>query len=146
MTAKILITGGTGHLGTTLARRAAAAGWSATGTYFTQPSTTAGERLDIRDPAAVREVIQRVRPDVVVHTAAGRDDWRVIADGAAHVALASAALGVRLVHVSSDAVFSGADVEYDEAALPDPVYPYGAAKAAGETAVRAIAPGAAVVR
>jgi len=43
-------------------------------------------------------------------------------------------------------VFSGRDVHYDESAPPDPVYPYGAAKAAAETAVRAIAPAAAVVR
>ncbi len=146
MTGRILITGGTGHLGSTLARRAAATGWSAVGTYFTKPTDTAGERLDIRDPAAVHETLRRVRPDVVVHTAAGREDWCVIADGAAHVALAAAALGARLVHVSSDAVFSGRDVDYDETALPDPVYPYGAAKAAAETAVRAVAPGAAVVR
>ena len=94
----------------------------------------------------MRELIQRVRPDVVIHTAAGRDDWRAMADGAAHMALAAAALQVRLVHVSSDAVYSGREVDYDEAALPDPVYRYGAAKAAAETAVRAIDPTAAVVR
>lgn len=147
MTGKILITGGTGYLGTSLVRRAAAAGWSAVGTYFTRSSETADERLDVRDPAAVHRTLRRVRPDVVVHTAAGREDWRAIADGTAHVAVAAAALGgVRLVHVSSDAVFSGKAVDYDETALPDPVYPYGAAKAAAETAVKAVAPDAAVVR
>jgi len=82
----------------------------------------------------------------VIHTAAGRGDWRVIADGAAHVAVASAALGSRLVHVSSDAVFSGREVEYDESAPPDPLYRYGAAKAAAETAIAAVDPAAAVVR
>lgn len=55
-------------------------------------------------------------------------------------------MGARLVHVSSDAVFSGRTGEYDEAAQPDPVYQYGAAKAAAETAVRAVDPGAAVIR
>jgi dTDP-4-dehydrorhamnose reductase len=54
---------------------------------------------------------------------------------------------VRLVHVSSDAIFSGrAGREYTESDEPDPIYPYGAAKAAAETAVRAIDPFAAVVR
>jgi dTDP-4-dehydrorhamnose reductase len=129
-----------------LTKRAAAAGWSVVGTYFTAPTDTADEELDIRDPTAVRRTMQRVRPEVVVHTAAGREDWRVIADGAAHVAMAVAASGARLVHVSSDAVFSGKAVDYDETALPDPVYPYGAAKAAAETAVRAITPAATVVR
>jgi dTDP-4-dehydrorhamnose reductase len=103
-------------------------------------------RLDVRDPKAVREALERTRPDAVIHTAAGRDDWRAMADGAAHVALAAVALGIWLVHVSSDAVFSGREVHYDETALPDPVYRYGAAKAAAETAVRAIDPTAAVVR
>jgi len=133
-------------LGSRTAERATAAGWSAVGTYFSSPLEAACEQLDVRDPAAVREVIERVRPDVVIHTAADRDDWRVMADGAAHVAVATAAVGVRLVHVSSDAVFSGKEIEYDESALPDPVYRYGAAKAAAETAVRAVHPGAAVVR
>lgn len=50
------------------------------------------------------------------------------------------------MHVSSDAIFSGADVHYDESALPDPVTPYGAAKAAAETAVCLLHPGAAVAR
>lgn len=146
MSDRVLITGATGHLGSRVAERAAAGGWSVVGTHFRTATPTTGERLDVRDPGAVRELIRRVRPDVVIHTAAGRDDWRVMADGAAHVAVAATAAGARLVHVSSDAVFSGRDVDYDESASPDPVYPYGAAKAAAETAVRAVDPTAAVVR
>ncbi|MFC6566677.1 sugar nucleotide-binding protein [Actinoplanes utahensis] len=122
--------------------RAAVAGFEAVGASLAASPV----RLDIRDAADVRRVVAAVRPDAIVHTAAGRDrhDWPATADGAAHVALAAA--GIRLVHVSSDAVFSGTLGEYDEDALPDPVYAYGAAKAAAETAVRAIAPGAAIVR
>jgi nucleoside-diphosphate-sugar epimerase len=85
-------------------------------------------------------------PDAVIHTATARDDWRITANGAAHVAVATAAAGVRLVPVSGDAVFSGRHGDDDETAQPDPMYPYGAAKAAAETAVRAVAPGTAVVR
>src|SRR5690348_4449219 len=122
MTRRILVVGATGHLGHRIAARGVDAGWSVIGTFFTAPGETAGEQLDVRDSGAVRKLIQRVRPTVVIHTSAGRDDWRIIADGAAHVAAAAAALGARLVHVSSDAVFSGRDVDYDETALPDPVY------------------------
>ncbi len=50
------------------------------------------------------------------------------------------------MHVSSDVVFSGAAPSYDEASPPDPVTPYGAAKAAAETAVKGIAPGAVIAR
>ncbi|MEU7908933.1 sugar nucleotide-binding protein [Actinoplanes sp. NPDC049118] len=145
MTKRILITGATGHLGSRIAVRAAT-GWSAVGTCFSSPDRQGNEWLDVRDPAAVRDLIERVRPDAVIHTATGRDDWRVMADGAAHVAVATAAMNVRLIHVSSDAIFSGDAVDYDESALPDPVYRYGAAKAAAETAVLAVCPDAAVVR
>jgi dTDP-4-dehydrorhamnose reductase len=142
------VTGASGLLGRRVAARATAAGWTVAGTYFTQPAEMADERLDIRDPAAVRDFVDRVSPEVLVHTATSRDrsDWSTVADGAAHVAVVAAAAGVRLVHVSSDAVFSGRDVDYDERAMPDPVNRYGAAKAAAETAVRAAAPDAAVVR
>jgi dTDP-4-dehydrorhamnose reductase len=128
--------------------RATGAGWYPVGTYLRQPADLADVRMDLRDPHSVRRVLADVRPDAVIHTAAGRDrdDWPATADGAAHVAVASAATGVRLVHVSSDAIFSGRHVHYDEEALPDPVYRYGAAKAAAETAVRAVVPHAAVVR
>ncbi|MFI5491428.1 sugar nucleotide-binding protein [Actinoplanes sp. NPDC051859] len=146
MSHRILVIGASGHLGSRVAARATKAGWGVAGTYFSSPTVQAEVALDVRDRDAVREVIARVRPAAVVHTSAGRDDWRVMADGAAHVAVAAAAAGARLVHVSSDAVFSGKDVDYDESALPDPVYRYGAGKAAAETAVRAIDPGAAVVR
>ncbi|MEV6348453.1 sugar nucleotide-binding protein [Actinoplanes sp. NPDC051851] len=146
MTGRILITGASGHLGAHLATRAEAGGWSVTGTHFSAPSAYAKEGLDVREPAAVRALLARTRPDAVIHTATGTDDWAVIADGAAHVAVATAALGIRLVHISSDAVFSGRDVRYDESAHPDPIHRYGAAKAAAETAVRAVHPSAAVVR
>ena len=146
MSRTILIIGASGHLGARTAARAGAAGWTVAGTYFSSPRPQADIALDVRDRDAVREVFARVRPAAVVHTSAGRDDWQVMADGAAYVAVAAAAVGARLVHVSSDAVFSGRDVDYDESALPDPVYRYGAGKAAAETAVRAIDAGAAVVR
>ena len=142
---KLLVTGATGSLGGRVFARAAAAGWTVAGTSLSTPGF---EHLDIRDPADVRRVLRATAPDAIIHTASGRDrnDWAATADGAAHVAVAAAAAGVRLVHVSSDAIFSGRAVHYDERALPDPVYLYGAAKAAAETAVRAVAPGAAVVR
>ncbi|MFC7274830.1 sugar nucleotide-binding protein [Paractinoplanes rhizophilus] len=142
---RMLITGVSGHLGGVTARRAAAAGWDVVGTYFSNP-VAGGEALDVRDRDAVDGLVRKVKPDVVVHTAAGREDWPTIADGSAHVALAAARAGARLVHVSTEAVLSGRDVHYDESALPDPIYRYGAAKAAAETAVKAIDPAAAVVR
>jgi dTDP-4-dehydrorhamnose reductase len=63
-----------------------------------------------------------------------------------HVAIAATSVAARLVHVSSDAVFSGGAIHYDETSVPDPTTPYGAAKAAAETAIRFISPTAVIAR
>jgi dTDP-4-dehydrorhamnose reductase len=87
-----------------------------------------------------------VRPDAVVNTSYRYDDWAVTADGAAHVALAAAEAGARLVHISSDALHCGRAEPYADDEPPSPIFPYGAAKAAAEVAVRAVHPAAALVR
>ncbi len=147
----ILITGASGYLGQRVARRAVSAGWKVTGTYHSRQSTVDGvtwRRLDVRDRAATTDLMHQVRPGVVLNAATGRDqnDWAVIADGAAAVTVAAVAVGARLVHVSSDAVLGGTAAPYEESALPDPVNRYGAAKAAAETVVKAVAPAAVIAR
>ncbi|PRY00516.1 SDR family oxidoreductase [Allonocardiopsis opalescens] len=147
--ALILVVGGSGFLGTELVRQALAAGHRVAATYRTRPGGAAAASwspLDVRDRRQVAERVAAVRPDAVVNAAYQQTDWASTADGAAHVALAAAATGARLVHVSSDTVFSGAAARYDETAAPDPITPYGAAKAAAETAVKAIDPSAAIAR
>ncbi|QEU88593.1 SDR family oxidoreductase [Streptomyces viridosporus] len=146
---RVLVVGGSGFLGYEVLRRAVAAGWDVAATYRTRPEElppVTWYRADLRDPGRMGEVLARTRPAAVINASSGHADWAVTADGAARLALEAARAGCRLVHVSSDAVFSGADVHYPEEALPDPVSPYGAAKAAAETAVRVAVPEAAVVR
>jgi dTDP-4-dehydrorhamnose reductase len=137
---KLLITGAAGQLGRELMRLAR---HPVVGTYNRAPVAD-GVQLDVRDRAAVDAAVREIRPDAIIHTAFRQSDWVTTADGAANVA--AAARGVRLVHVSSDAVFSGKDSPYAEGAVPDPLTPYGAAKAAAETAVRALDPGAVIAR
>lgn len=43
-------------------------------------------------------------------------------------------------------MFSGSAIRYDETAVPDPTTPDSAAKAAAETAVKAISPAAVIAR
>ncbi|MFJ5305052.1 SDR family oxidoreductase [Streptomyces sp. NPDC088350] len=147
---KLLIVGGSGFLGTELVRRAAAAGRATAATYCSsRPGTAPGvpwHRLDVRTPSQLDDLLTELTPDAIINATSGPGDWAVTADGSFHVALAAARHGCRLVHVSSDAVFSGSRVHYDESRLPDPVTPYGAAKAAAETAVRLLTPSAAVAR
>lgn len=99
--------------------------------------------LDVRDRAVVRALVAQVRPRAVVNTAYVYGDRAVTADGAGHVALAAAEVGARLVHLSRRRPrwTSRPDDE-----PPIPVFPYGAAKAVAETAVRLVHPAAAVVR
>ncbi|MFF3941090.1 SDR family oxidoreductase [Streptomyces phaeofaciens] len=146
----VLIIGGSGFLGTELVRRAAAAGYATAATFATRPPVgfreIAWHALDLRDSARVEAVVAEVGPRLVVNATSAASDWAVTAEGPVRLAMAAANHGCRLVHVSSDAVFSGARVHYDESCLPDPVTPYGAAKAAAETGVRLVHPNAVVAR
>jgi dTDP-4-dehydrorhamnose reductase len=145
----LLVIGGTGLLGRRIVRQAQHAGHDVIATYHANAPLAAGvewRQLDIRRRDDVRKLALQVRPDVVVNAAYRQSEWETTADGGLYVALAAAAAGARLVHVSSDAVFSGAAPSYDETCQPDPVTPYGAAKAAAETAVKGIAPDAVIAR
>jgi dTDP-4-dehydrorhamnose reductase len=145
----LLVIGGSGLLGLRITRQARLAGHSVIATFHTSGPPTADadwRELDIRRRDDVTELALDARPNVIINAAYRKSDWETTADGATHVALAAAAAGARLVHVSSDAVFSGAVPSYDETRQPDPMTPYGAAKAAAETAVKGIAPAAIIAR
>ncbi|MGC4854030.1 SDR family oxidoreductase [Micromonospora sp. DT4] len=146
---RVFVVGGSGFLGREVCRRGVDAGLSVVGTFHGSEIGVPGvaaRRLDVTDRSAVRALVAEVRPDAVVATPYRYDDWTVTADGAAHVALAAAEVGARLVHLSSDALHGGRPLPYADDDPPSPVNAYGAAKAAAETAVRAIDPGAALVR
>ncbi|MEV4383625.1 sugar nucleotide-binding protein [Streptosporangium sp. NPDC049644] len=146
---RFLIVGGSGFLGGELVRQCLVAEHEVAATYLTRPGEAAGVEwspLDVRRRDDVDALIDAFQPEVVVNAAYLQSDWATTATGAVNVALAVAAAGGRLVHVSSDTVFSGAAIRYDETCLPDPISPYGAAKAAAETAVGAIAPTSVIAR
>ncbi len=146
---KLLVIGGSGLLGLRVTCQARLAGHSVTATFCASvplDAETDWRQLDIRCRDDVTALALRTRPDVVINAAYRQPDWETTADGGAHVALAAAAADARLVHVSSDAVFSGTAPSYDETRTPDPVTPYGAAKAAAETAVKGITPAAVIAR
>ena len=159
---RVLVTGSNGLLGTKLLER-----------LFADPSAeplgaSRGERanaylgdlpfwqLDVTDAAAVERVLDAARPDAVIHTAAltdvdGCERQRDLAqainrDGAANVARACAARGIRLVHLSTEYVFDGTAGPYRE---DDPINPlgwYAQTKHAGEQAVMAAGGNWAVAR
>jgi len=104
--------------------------------------------IEIRDPESVKSVLARLRPDIVVNTAAAHnvprcetdeaDAYAANAIGPRHLARACADIGARLVHVSTDYVFDGAKrAPYVETDAPNPLNVYGTSKLAGEYAVLA---------
>ncbi|WP_330336339.1 dTDP-4-dehydrorhamnose reductase [Streptomyces sp. NBC_00557] len=113
--------------------------------------------LDITEPAAVDGALAEHRPDIVVNCAAytavdaaETDEERALlvnGEGPRLLARACAATGARLIHVSTDYVFSGEDrdVPYGEDEEPAPRTAYGRTKLAGERAVLAALPGASAV-
>jgi len=143
-----LVTGAGGLLGTDLVAALTSRGEPVTGMDRAS--------LDVTDAAAVTDAIAGRRPDVVVNCAA----WTAVDDaeasearalavnarGAANLAAACAALGSRLVQLSTDYVFAGdASRPYAEDDVPAPRTAYGRTKLAGERAVLDRLPGSAYV-
>lgn len=107
------------------------------------------EDLDITDREATIAYIRRHQPDTVINCAAftnvngcetNRDAaFKVNALGPRNLAMACEKVGARLIHISTDYVFSGAPnggVPLDECALPAPVSAYGQTKLLGEQYVQ----------
>ena len=141
--------GGSGFLGLEITRQAQLASHNVLATFHKRAPTVSGvawRMVDIRRRDDVMALALQARPDIVINAAYRQSDWATTADGAMHVAVAAAAVDARLVHVSSDAVFSGNAARYVESDLPDPTTPYGAAKAAAETAIKGITPAAIIAR
>ncbi len=86
------------------------------------------------------------KPSAIIHTAYRRGDRRSIVDASQHIADAAIAVGARLVHVSSDALFAGRTEAYTEFDDPSPVHDYGRDKADAEVAVATTDPSAVMVR
>lgn len=103
--------------------------------------------VDFTDPAALKEHIYSIRPDLIVNAAAytdvdGAEDEEqlakaVNAEAPAVIAEQASACGAALLHYSTDYVFDGTKgAEYVEEDAPNPINVYGRTKFEGEDAVR----------
>jgi dTDP-4-dehydrorhamnose reductase len=103
-------------------------------------------RVDLRDGEATAALVDRVRPDVVIHTAYRQSERADVVDATDHVAAASAEVGAALVALSTDVVFAGDRPPYAETDPVDPVTDYGRWKVEAEQACVAAVSDACLVR
>ena len=151
MSNRIVIAGAGGQAGSCLAAEAVRRGRDVLALTSSQ--------WDITDPRAAEQIVQT--GDVVINCAAytnvdaaeGDEEraYAVNAAGPGHIARACARVGARLIHISTDYVFSGdfggsAPHPYEPDDLTAPHGVYGRTKLAGEQAVLAASPEAVVVR
>ena len=139
MTARILLTGCSGQLGSALF-------------HFLSPLgkvlAPGRQELDLANAASIRNFIRSSAPKLIVNAAAYTAVDRaetdralahaVNADAPAVMAEEAKRLGATLIHYSTDYVFDGTKGSpYEESDVPNPINVYGATKLAGEEAIRA---------
>lgn len=136
----ILITGKSGRLGWELRRALAPLG---------PISAVDAAELPLEDSGAIRRVIRKLRPTIVVNAASlsdmdraeGQGELAMAVNGAAPAILADEVkrLGGGLVHFSTNCVFDGVKKgAYDEGDPPRPVSVYGETRLAGEAGLRGV--------
>jgi dTDP-4-dehydrorhamnose reductase len=155
---QILITGVSGFLGRYVALRLRDR-HRVVGTYREHAVTLDGcvtRPLDIADRDGVVTLCREFQPDVVVHTIALSDvdlserdpdvADRVNAHGTAHMAQAAVEVGARLIYISTDQVYDGANGDYHETDTPRPLMVYGRTKLEGERRAAAICSDVVILR
>jgi len=141
---KLLVTGREGQIVTSLLERAAA-------DRSFEVVTAGRPEFDLARPETIRGHVARLKPDILVSAAAytavdqaeDEPDLAMAVNGVAPGILAeeSAALGIPIIHLSTDYVFSGDKHRpYFETDEIGPNGVYGATKLAGEQAVVAANP------
>jgi dTDP-4-dehydrorhamnose reductase len=159
---KVLLTGGTGPVGSNVIRVARSKpGITVVASAFSRqpvggwPCPTVP--MDLENAASIREALQAVRPDTVIHCAAPRDEdrlevdhewgWRVMVLGTRWLAEACREVKAKLIFVSSDWVFGrGGQPPYGEDSPPCPANYFGFLKAVGETFVSSMCTNYAIAR
>jgi dTDP-4-dehydrorhamnose reductase len=140
---KILITGGSGLLGSKVAEIALARGDEVFSGYaHNLPEYGKAVKFDLLDEKSISELVRKVGPEVIIHSAALTDVDRcervpelahkMNVEGTRAVAKVAEEAGSFLAYISTDYVFDGLRGMYREDDRPNPVSYYGQSKLLGE--------------
>jgi dTDP-4-dehydrorhamnose reductase len=101
--------------------------------------------LDITNQTQLTDTIEKVAPDVVIHTAAMTNVdqceterelcWEMNVNAVKYLVAACKKTNTFLIHLSTDFIFDGEAGPYDENAKPKPISYYGESKLAAEEAL-----------
>ena len=147
---KVMVTGGSGLLGSVLVRTLTSKGHDVVATYNAhEPRDKMGAkwvRLDVSRGYLLEDLVWKERPHAIVHCAAYTDvdgcevdkakAWAVNVEATRSVVRAARAVNAYLVYVSTDYVFDGERGMYTERDTPNPVNYYGLTKLIGEEIAR----------
>lgn len=143
----VLVTGATGLLGRQILKAFQSNEWNAKGTGLSRADGQTILKLDLSNDSEIEKVLNDVKPQVVVHSAANRFPDKVDADpegtrrlnvqATRTLARLCAQQGILLIYISTDYVFSGkpGEAPYEADAQTGPTNLYGQTKLDGERAV-----------
>jgi dTDP-4-dehydrorhamnose reductase len=156
---RFLVTGASGLLGLNLAMAVDGKKNQVFGVANTQPLTWVGFKsiqAELTEPGVIERLIDELKPEVIIHCAAiaNVDDCESKPELAesvnsilpGRIAEAAAKHGIKMVQISTDAVFDGRTGGYVETDFPNPLSVYARTKLGGELSVANVNPEALIAR
>jgi len=147
---KLLVIGGSGLLGYKVAKMAS----NEHETFLTynyrsiQIEGCTALKLDKCDRKAVFELLEKIKPDVVIDTAAlhnvdycethPEEAWKVNVEGTRNVVEACKKVGAKIIFISTDYVFDGTKGYYTEEDTPNPLSHYAKTKLEAEKIIQSL--------
>jgi dTDP-4-dehydrorhamnose reductase len=146
-TLKVLVTGGSGLLGAELVSLLSESKDDVLSGYNIHvPSVGNPIRFSLMELDEIQTMLQRVRPDVIIHTAAMTDidlceeepeiANRVNGEATGRICETASEISAYVIYVSTDYVFDGQTGSYREGDKPNPINQYGRSKLLGERLVK----------
>lgn len=145
---KILLTGGTGLLGTSLIKSIDSKKNNLIAAYLNnKPASNAANfvKMDLSNQTEIRKTINSLNPELIIHAAAATNmEWceenpssafKINSEATKIISEEAKKLGAKVVYISTDFVFDGKKGNYNEEDKPNPLNIYGESKLGGEEAI-----------